>query len=225
MGLSPRRPVQRLLDREHGRVLRRLRDEGLDRRGEGVVGVVDEHVALAQHREEVRRARSPRVGEPRRRHRRPRLAVQVRTVERVDAPQRRRGRAARSTGRRRRARPRARGPGGRACPRCMSASISRRSGLARTGAGAAPSRRRPTGRRPRPPRGRGRRCASPGRRSAPRSSCPGTASPRWAAMTCSSGTKRSPSGMTTKRGSVGRDLDPRDSAFAPRPGPAPRPPG
>ena len=32
---------------------------------------------------------------------------------------------------------------------------------------------------------------------------PGKRVSRWAAMTCSSGTKRSPSGMTTKRGSTG----------------------
>jgi hypothetical protein len=33
--------------------------------------------------------------------------------------------------------------------------------------------------------------------------CPGKSRSRWAAMTCSSGTKRSPSGMTTNRGSSG----------------------
>ena len=38
---------------------------------------------------------------------------------------------------------------------------------------------------------------------APRRSMPGNSWSRWAAMTCSSGTKRSPSGMTTKRGSSG----------------------
>ena len=32
---------------------------------------------------------------------------------------------------------------------------------------------------------------------------PGNSVSRWAAMTCSSGTTRSPSGMTTKRGSTG----------------------
>ena len=35
---------------------------------------------------------------------------------------------------------------------------------------------------------------------------PGNSESRWAEMTCSSGTKRSPSGMTTKRGSAGGTL-------------------
>ena len=39
-----------------------------------------------------------------------------------------------------------------------------------------------------------------------RSSCPGNRVSRWAAITCSRGTKRSPSGMTTKRGSTGGTL-------------------
>ena len=47
--------VERLLDPEHRRVLGRLGDEGLDRGGERVVGVVDQHVALAQHGEELGR--------------------------------------------------------------------------------------------------------------------------------------------------------------------------
>ena len=42
---------------------------------------------------------------------------------------------------------------------------------------------------------------------------PGKSESRWAAMTCSSGTKRSPSGMTTKRGRAGRHLDPGDAAL------------
>ena len=54
---------------------------------------------------------------------------------------------------------------------------------------------------------------------------PGNSESRWAAMTCSSGTKRSPSGMTTKRGRAGGHLDPGDAALPRRPGPAPRPPG
>ncbi len=35
---------------------------------------------------------------------------------------------------------------------------------------------------------------------------PGNSESRWAEMICSSGTKRSPSGMTTKRGSAGGTL-------------------
>ena len=35
---------------------------------------------------------------------------------------------------------------------------------------------------------------------------PGNSESRWAEMTCSNGTKRSPSGMTTKRGRVGGTL-------------------
>ena len=78
--------VERLLDAEDGRVVGRLGDEGLDRGGERVVGVVDEHVALAQHGEELVGV-VRRVGEAGRRHRRPRLGVQVGAVERVHAPE------------------------------------------------------------------------------------------------------------------------------------------
>ncbi len=66
--------------------MRRLGDERLDRRGERVVGVVDEHVALAQHGEELVGV-VRRVGEARGRHRRPRLGVEVGAIERVHAPQ------------------------------------------------------------------------------------------------------------------------------------------
>ena len=78
--------VERLLDAEHRRVLGRLRDEGLDRGGERVVGVVHQDVALAQHGEELGRIVRGR-GQAGRRHRRPGLAVEVGTVEGVDAPQ------------------------------------------------------------------------------------------------------------------------------------------
>ena len=47
-------PVERVLDAEHVGVVGRLGDERLDRVGERVVGVVQQHVALAQHREDVR---------------------------------------------------------------------------------------------------------------------------------------------------------------------------
>ena len=46
--------VERLLDREHVRVGGGLLDEPLHARGERVVGVVDEHVALAQRGEDAR---------------------------------------------------------------------------------------------------------------------------------------------------------------------------
>ena len=61
-------------------------DEGLDRGGEGVVGVVHQHVALAQQGEELGRV-VRHHGQAGRRHRRPRLAVQVGTVQGVDAPE------------------------------------------------------------------------------------------------------------------------------------------
>ena len=79
-------PVQRLLDAEHRRVVGRLRHEGLDRRGERVVGVVDQHVALSEHGEELVRIVRGR-GETGRRHRGPGLGVEVGAVERVHAPQ------------------------------------------------------------------------------------------------------------------------------------------
>ena len=164
--------------------------------------MVDQHVALAQHSEQVGRLVAG-VGQPRRRHGRPRLLVEVGAVEVVDAPQARRGRAARRSRR------------GRSGPRSSSrTSISRMSSemrlrrprgapRARSGGGAAPSRPRPAGRPPRPLRAPGRRCVSPGTRSARRSPCRGTTWPSWAAMICSRATNRSPSGMTTNRGSSG----------------------
>ena len=48
-------PVHGLLDRDHVGVVGRLLDEGLDRGREGVVGMVDEDVALAHRREDVGR--------------------------------------------------------------------------------------------------------------------------------------------------------------------------
>ena len=47
------RPVEGDLDGEHVGVVGRLLDEGLDRRREGVVGVVHEDVPLTEHREQV----------------------------------------------------------------------------------------------------------------------------------------------------------------------------
>ena len=85
-GAVPAGAVERLLDPQHGGVLGRLGDEGLDRGGEGVVGVVDQHVALAQDGEELGRlmGRRRQAG---RRHGRPGLDVQVGTVQGVDPPQ------------------------------------------------------------------------------------------------------------------------------------------
>ena len=52
--------VERLLDRQHVRVVRGLLDEPLHRRGERVVGVVQQHVAAPQRREHVdRRGATP----------------------------------------------------------------------------------------------------------------------------------------------------------------------
>ena len=78
--------IEGLLDPEHRRVLGRLRHEGLDGGGERVVGVVHQHVALAQQREELGRVVGRRR-QPRRRHGRPGLAVQVGAVQRVEPPQ------------------------------------------------------------------------------------------------------------------------------------------
>ena len=58
-----RGPVQRLLDREDVRVGRGLLQEGLHGGGEGVVRVVQQHVAFAQRGEDVRRGRRLDLGE------------------------------------------------------------------------------------------------------------------------------------------------------------------
>jgi hypothetical protein len=52
IGESPAGAVERLLDREHLRIVGGARDE-LDHGIEGVVRVVQEHVALAHHGEDV----------------------------------------------------------------------------------------------------------------------------------------------------------------------------
>ena len=62
--------VQRLLDREHLRVGRGLLDEPLHARGERVVRVVHEHVALAQRREDALRRLALAERRVRRRHER-----------------------------------------------------------------------------------------------------------------------------------------------------------
>ena len=101
--LRPRRPVQRPLDREDVRIGGRLLDEGLDRRRERVVRVMHEDVARGGSRR--RSIRSPLLSrgrvtsvdprlvrledrrESRLRRRRPRLFLQLRTVERVHLPE------------------------------------------------------------------------------------------------------------------------------------------
>ena len=52
-GLVAAGPVERLLDREHVRIARGLRDEGFDRGRERVVRVVEQHVAVADRPEDV----------------------------------------------------------------------------------------------------------------------------------------------------------------------------
>ena len=89
-----RRAVQRLLDREHIRVGGGLFDEPLHRRGERVVGVVHEHVAVAQRREDALGGFPfTERGRGRRHERR---VLQLRAVDAVDLPQRTTGPAARA---------------------------------------------------------------------------------------------------------------------------------
>ena len=70
IGESPRRPVQRLLDRQDVRIVGGLGDEPLDRRRERLVRVVDEDVAGADRGEHVGRLVLVGRDEPRRGHRR-----------------------------------------------------------------------------------------------------------------------------------------------------------
>ena len=74
-----------MLDTEHVGVDGRLGDECLDRVGERVVGVVQQHVSLSEDREDVRALVVPGE-EPWRGDRRPRLGVQVGSVDREDRP-------------------------------------------------------------------------------------------------------------------------------------------
>ena len=79
-------PVQRHLDGEHPRVVGGLPHERLDRGRERLVGVVAEHVALADHREDaalvVGRRGQPGLGD-----RRPGIVLEVGTVDGVDEEQ------------------------------------------------------------------------------------------------------------------------------------------
>ena len=167
-----RRAVDGHLDRQDVGVLGRLLDEALDRAREGVVGVVDEDVAVAHRREDVGRAALLAL-QPRLRDRRPGRIAQVAEarqlddlpqvveveqaldvvglvlvdLERLDQP---------------RAQLRAPCP-----PRAPRARPRRSAG------GAAPARPRRAGRRPRR-RPRGRRRGSPGTSRGRGSPCPGT---------------------------------------------------
>ncbi len=80
------RAVERLLDRQHVRVGRGLLDEPLHARGERVVGMVHQHVALAEGGEDALRVLP--VGERRVRGRDERLVLEVGPVDRVHRPQR-----------------------------------------------------------------------------------------------------------------------------------------
>ena len=78
--------VEGLLDREHIRVGRGLLDEALHARGERLVRVVHEHVALPQGGEHALGRLV--LGEPRRRRRHERRLLEVRAVHVVDLPER-----------------------------------------------------------------------------------------------------------------------------------------
>ena len=119
MGLSPAGAVERLLDPEHGRVLRGLGHEGLHRGGEGVVGVVHQDVALAQHGEELGRLVGRR-GQADRRHRASSSRRAGRAGPGRRRPTARTGRAGPPRGRRRRRPPRARWP---SSSRCTSSHV------------------------------------------------------------------------------------------------------
>ena len=78
--------VERLLYGEDARVERRLLDERLDRRGERVVGMVDDDIGVTEHRKDVdvglARGRQPGLG-----HGEPWIGLQVGPVELVHRPQ------------------------------------------------------------------------------------------------------------------------------------------
>ena len=82
IGLSIAGAVEGLLDGQHVGVGGRLLDEGLDRGGERLVGVVHQDVTLGQHREEV-----AVTGQLRRHQRGPRFGGQVGAVDIGQHPQ------------------------------------------------------------------------------------------------------------------------------------------
>ena len=185
--LGARGAVERVLDREHGRVVGRLGEERLDRVAERFVGMVHEHVALADRREQVGGALD--AVRERRRRRRGRAAGSFASGRRArGAPRASRGRSARRrhvdvVARRARAR-RAAG-----CARAPTCARTPRAAPPHSCAGAASARTRPRAADPRPPsrRARGRRRASRGTDCTTRSPCPGTALARARAISCSTG--------------------------------------
>ena len=193
------RAVDRQLDRQHVGVGDRLLDEALDRRGERVVRVVDEDVALAHRREHVDLAvlaLQARLGD-----RRPRRVAQLargRAARRSASG--RRGRAARRRRRPGAPRPRAPRRAARAAPGPCPASTSTRT--------TSPKRRRrssaSTARSRSSASSEISKSASRVTRKKPwsRISIPGNSASRFAAMTSSSGTKRRPRPTSTKRGSI-----------------------
>ncbi len=87
MGESPRRPVEGLLDRQHLRIARRLLQEQLHARGERVVGVVQQDVALADHGQHVRGGRRLDLAERARRTGHELALLEVVALQAVDRPQ------------------------------------------------------------------------------------------------------------------------------------------
>ena len=166
--------VQRLLDRQHVRVVRGLLDEPLHGGGERVVRVVQEYVGAADRLEHVDRRGRLHLGELRVGRRHERRVLQLGPVEVGDVVQTRSGRAGRAAGPPRPARRRARRPAARGCGR-PSTPRPRAAPRGRTGAAAAPSPAPPAGSRRRPPRPPGPRCGSPGRCARRAPPCRGTA--------------------------------------------------
>ena len=80
-------PVQRLLDRQHVRIRRGLLDEALHRRRERVVGMVHQHVAVAQRGEDALGCLP--LAERRWGGRDERRVLELGPVDAVDLPQRR----------------------------------------------------------------------------------------------------------------------------------------
>ena len=78
--------IEGLFDGEHVRILGGLGDERLNRGRERVVGVMDQNVALSQHREQIHRA-VPGRSKARLGHGHPGRLVQVRPVDRVQRPE------------------------------------------------------------------------------------------------------------------------------------------
>ena len=224
IGESPRGAVQRLLDRQHVRVGRGLLDEALDAGGERVVGVVHQHVALAQGGEEPAVGRLA-LGEARVGRRHERLVLQRRPVDVRRSPQRRSGPAARAA-----AAPRASVDVELADQQVEHVRVDRlrrppAGPAGRTGAAPARARGPAAGPRRGPPRPRSRRCGSPGTRGGSTTSMPGNSSARCAAISV---LERQELALrrdaATNRGTLLRHLDPGE-VLAPAVGSRTRRPG